>query len=258
LLTMRVSPGQSAQIGAVAQPFAGNEKPHGGVLGRSLSYQARENRTAMASCFFTVTSFQNLRLCSGVRHPHTHKFSQRSKRDSHLLVTGVVRGWGEVRCGRWDMSARDIVFFIALMATAVASGGALAHAFELPNKIDLPGNEYFIVQKAYRGWNQLAYVLFVELLSMISLAVIYRHEPFVRWFVILALVCLVCAQVLFWVYTYPANVGTQNWTVMPDNWAMLRHQWEYSHLGGAVFQLGAIAALIVAALGRRPGGDHHE
>jgi multisubunit Na+/H+ antiporter MnhB subunit len=148
------------------------------------------------------------------------------------------------------VSARDIVFFVALMATAIALGGALAHAFELPNKINMPGNEYFIVQKAYRGWNQLAYVLLVELLSIILLIGLYRHEPFVRWFAILALVCLVCAQVLFWVYTYPANVATQNWTVMPENWALLRSQWEYSHLGGALFQLGAMAALIAAALGR--------
>jgi hypothetical protein len=151
-----------------------------------------------------------------------------------------------------NMSANDIVFFVALMATAVALGGALAHAFELPNKIDLPGNEYFIVQKAYQGWNQLVYVLLVELLSIVALAVLYRREPFVRWSAILALTCLVCAQVLFWLYTYPANVATQNWTMMPENWAVLRHQWEYSHLAGAVFQLGAMAALIVAALGRRP------
>jgi hypothetical protein len=149
------------------------------------------------------------------------------------------------------LRAREVVFFIALLSTAIALGGALAHAFELPNKINLPGNEYFVVQKAYRGWNQLAYVLLVELASMILVAVLYRHDPFVRWCTVLSIVCLVGAQALFWVYTYPANVATDNWTVMPSNWEGLRRQWEYSHFAGALFQLAAMALLIAAALGRK-------
>ena len=51
----------------------------------------------------------------------------------------------------------DIIFFIALLATALALAAALAHVLALPNKINLPEREYFIVQQAYRGWNQLAY-----------------------------------------------------------------------------------------------------
>jgi hypothetical protein len=127
----------------------------------------------------------------------------------------------------------------------------LAHAFELPNKIDLPGEEYFIVQKAYRGWNQLAYVLLLELVSLISLAALYRHEPHVRRPVVVAIVCLVGAQALFWVFTYPANVATDNWTVMPENWENLRQQWEYSHFAGALFQVAAMGFLTRAALARK-------
>jgi multisubunit Na+/H+ antiporter MnhB subunit len=149
------------------------------------------------------------------------------------------------------LDVRDIVLFVALMATAMALGGALAHAFELPNKIDLPQNEYFIVQKAYRGWNQLAYVLIVELIAMITVAMLYRHDPGVRLFTVLAIICLVGAQVLFWAFTYPANVATKNWTVVPDNWHELRHKWEYSHFAGAWFQLTAMGLLIAAALVRK-------
>jgi hypothetical protein len=39
--------------------------------------------------------------------------------------------------------------------------------------------------------------------------------------------------------------------VIPDNWRVLRRNWEYSHLAGALFQCFAMAALIVAALSRR-------
>jgi hypothetical protein len=141
-----------------------------------------------------------------------------------------------------------VVFFVAMLATAVALGGALAHAFELPNKIDLPRDEYFIVQKAYRGWNRLGYVLIVELVSMIALAVMSRRAPYVLWPVVFAILCLLSAQALFWLYTYPANTATGNWTIIPDNWEVLRRQWEYSHAAGAALQLLAMSALIVAVL----------
>jgi hypothetical protein len=149
-------------------------------------------------------------------------------------------------------AGHGVVFFIAMLATALALGGALAHAFELPNKIDLSREEYFIVQKAYRGWNQLAYLLAVQLLSLLALAYLSWRSPAVFWMAALALLCLAGAQVVFWVYTYPANAATQNWTVQPDNWQALRRQWEYSHLAGAIFQLIAMIALIIGALSRPP------
>ena len=59
----------------------------------------------------------------------------------------------------------DILFFVAMLASAMALGGALAHLFELPNKIGLPQEEYFIVQQAYRGWNRLAWLLLVQAIN---------------------------------------------------------------------------------------------
>jgi hypothetical protein len=150
----------------------------------------------------------------------------------------------------WYAATYDAVLFIALLATALALGGALAHAFEFPNKIGLTGEEYFVVQKVYRGWNQLAYVLLAQVIAMSAAAVMARHEPVVRGLAVLALLYLLGAQAVFWIYTYPANVETQNWTAMPGNWEGLRRQWEYSHLAGAAFQLLAMVCLIIAALAR--------
>lgn len=150
-------------------------------------------------------------------------------------------------------AAYEIVFFVALLSTSLALGGALAHLFELPNKIGLSRDDYFVVQQAYNGWNQLAYILLVELVSMIALAVMSRREPGVFWAAIVALFGLVAAQAVFWIFTFPANVATENWTVIPADWERLRDQWEYSHAAGALFQLVAMGALIVAVLasGRR-------
>lgn len=148
--------------------------------------------------------------------------------------------------------SRDLAFFVALLATGLALGGALAHLYELPNKIGLPGDQYFIVQKIYAGWALLGLVLAVQFVSMIVLAVLYRSEARVLWPVIVALAGLVGAQAVFWIYTYPANAATNNWTNQPDNWEVLRSQWEYSHAVGAVFQLLAFCALLVAVLRRAP------
>jgi hypothetical protein len=148
-------------------------------------------------------------------------------------------------------TARDVAFFVALLSTALALGAALAHALELPNKIAMSREQYFVAQRAYDGWNRLGYLLVVELAGMLAVIWLYRAEPRVLWPVLFSLGCLVAAQATFWIWTFPANQATANWTVQPDNWDTLRHQWEYSHLLGAAFQVLAMAALIVAVLRRR-------
>jgi hypothetical protein len=137
-----------------------------------------------------------------------------------------------------------------LLVTALALGAALAHLLELPNKINLPEREYFIVQQAYRGWNQLAYLLVIELISMLAIAGLSWHEPRVLWPILAAILCLLCAQAVFWTFTYPANAATDNWTAIPADWDSLHTRWEYSHALGAAFQLMAMSALIVAVLAR--------
>jgi len=148
-------------------------------------------------------------------------------------------------------TAQSVAFFIALLATALALGGALAHALELPNKIGMPREDYFVVQRVYAGWNRLAYLLAVELASMIAVIWLHRADPRVVWLALAALLCLVAAQAAFWVWTFPANQATSNWTIQPDNWERLRREWEYSHLAGAIFQTFAMTALIIAVLRRR-------
>jgi len=147
--------------------------------------------------------------------------------------------------------AGSAAFFVALLATALALGGAAAHAFELPNKIGMGAHEYFVAQQLYRGWNRLAFLLAVELGGMLAVIFLFRAQPLVRRPALAALASLVAAQAIFWIWTFPANQATRNWTVQPQDWEALRQQWEYSHLAGAAFQLLAMAALVVAVLRRR-------
>jgi hypothetical protein len=146
--------------------------------------------------------------------------------------------------------ACDVAFFVALLATALALGAALAHALELPNKIGMSRAEYFVVQSIYRGWNRLGYLLAIELVSMLAVVILYREERRVKWSALVAVGGVVTAQIVFWTLTFPANAATSNWTAQPTNWESLRRQWEYSHLAGAVCQTLAMAALIIAVLAR--------
>jgi hypothetical protein len=136
------------------------------------------------------------------------------------------------------------------MATSLALGAALAHAYALPNKIGLDRDAYLTVQGIYQGWNRLALVLLAQLIGILGVAILWRRQPHVLWPALTALVCLISAQVVFWVWTAPANAATDNWTRLPEHWELLRRDWEFSHLAGAGFQLLAMAGLIVAAIGR--------
>jgi hypothetical protein len=66
--------------------------------------------------------------------------------------------------------------FIALLFTAMALGAALAHLFELPNKIGLARDEYLTVQQIYQGWAMLGIVEAVSLLSVSALAFMVRQR----------------------------------------------------------------------------------
>ena len=143
---------------------------------------------------------------------------------------------------------RNVALFVALVATALALGAALAHALELSSKIRLSQGDYFIVQQIYAGWDRLAYLLLVEFAGMIATVLLFRSEPRVFGAALAALAFLILAQAVFWMFTFPANVATENWTVQPQDWQAQRARWEYSHLAGAVLQMLAMTAVATAAV----------
>lgn len=143
------------------------------------------------------------------------------------------------------------IYFIALFFVAVALGPTLAHLLELPNKINLARDEYLTVQQIYRGWALLGFVVAGALVSTLVLAVMVRRERRAFVFALLAFICIVGTQVVFWTYTYPTNQATNNWTMLPENWTDLRQQWEYSHATSAGLNLLALVAMILSVLASR-------
>src|SRR5262245_26903877 len=93
--------------------------------------------------------------------------------------------------------------FLAPVLTALALVPAGAHLFELPNKIGLSQEHYFIVQQIYRGWALFGIVLFANLGVVLALAIVRRHERVAFRLVLLALACLAGSLLIFFVWTYP-------------------------------------------------------
>ena len=143
------------------------------------------------------------------------------------------------------------VQFLAVILTALALVPAGAHLFELPNKIGLEQESYFIVQNIYRGWALFGIVLFGALAANLALAVAVRRQPAPFWLALAAFVLIAATLAIFFTWTYPANQATSNWTVVPDNWRELRTRWEYAHAVNAVLTFLALCAVTLSLLQTR-------
>jgi len=144
-----------------------------------------------------------------------------------------------------------IIRFCSTFFTAIAMSFGLAHLFALPNKIGLSKENYLIVQQIYRGWALSGIIIVLALLSTLLLTGMVRMIKREFALTLTALLCMVAAQILFWVFTFPANRITNNWTVLPENWMVLRKQWEYSHAVSAVLAVIAFVTLIIAQIIRK-------
>lgn len=137
---------------------------------------------------------------------------------------------------------------LAIILTALALVPAGAHLFALPNKIGMPMEAYFTVQSIYSGWALLGIVLLGALFVTLVLAVRIRHQPWAFRLALLAFLCLAANLAIFFLWTYPANQATDNWTMIPQDWQVLRKQWELSHAVNAILTFGALCAVTLAGL----------
>jgi hypothetical protein len=142
----------------------------------------------------------------------------------------------------------NVMRFISLLFTALALCSAMAHLLELPNKIKLPADQYLIVQQIYRGWSLLGIVVILAFISTLVLLIMVRHHGKAFSLTLTALLCILSTQIIFWIFTYPVNQQTKNWTILPANWEELRRQWEYSHAVCAGLDLIALTALVLSLL----------
>lgn len=138
--------------------------------------------------------------------------------------------------------------FLSVLFTAVGMAGGLAHLFELLNKMTLSDMDYLTVQQIYRGWALLGVADIGALVSTLALATMVRRNWKILILTLVAALCIALGLVVFFMFTYPVNQQTLNWTVLPDNWLQLRLQWEYSHAVNAGLFFVAFNALVLSLL----------
>jgi hypothetical protein len=133
-----------------------------------------------------------------------------------------------------------------LTALALVPGGA--HLLELPNKMALGEAEYFTAQQIYRGWALLGVLLFATLAANLLLAVLLRRRGPAFWLALAAFLLVAANLAIFFIWTFPTNQATSNWTVAPADWEALRAQWEYSHAVNAAVMFLAFCLATAASL----------
>jgi hypothetical protein len=138
--------------------------------------------------------------------------------------------------------------FAALVFTALGLIASGAHLFALPNKIDLPQDRYFIVQAIYLGWFLNGIIIIAAIIANLAMAYVVREQAPAMAFALLAAGLIIATLVIFFIWTFPANQATQNWTVQPSNWMELRRQWEYSHAVNAVVTFAAYCCTVLSVL----------
>ena len=143
------------------------------------------------------------------------------------------------------------VSFLALVFTALALVPYCAHLFSLPNKIGMTQEHYFIAQSVYRNWALVGLILFPAMLINLVFAYMLRHERPGFLLAVFGCICMAITLPVFFIWTYPANVATQNWTVQPANWAELRRQWEYSHAVNAGLMFASFCFVALASVAAR-------
>ncbi len=138
------------------------------------------------------------------------------------------------------------VLGVASLALILIPAGA--HLFSLASKMRLPPDQYMTAQRAYDAWALFG----IAIAAAVVLTAVHTWLVFDRTPAMLlsSLACLgvLATQVIFWLYTYPMNVASSNWTAIPDNFEAARQQWEYSHAASAVILFAVLLAFVLSAL----------
>jgi len=151
------------------------------------------------------------------------------------------------------MLKRDSIVFesvrlLAVISVALCLIPAGAHFFELANKMSLSTAEYMTTQKIYAGWSFFGVAISAAIVFTLTHTLMVRVDRTAFLLSLTALVCLGATQVIFWTFTYPMNMATNNWTITPQDFEAVRRQWEYSHAVNAVLSFVALVTITLSTL----------
>lgn len=149
---------------------------------------------------------------------------------------------------------KNLLRFITILFAVITLSALIAHLLELPGKINLSKENYQLVQSIYQGWSWLGIFEIGAILFTMIWAIIDSRKKRILPFLLMALLCFIVSIAIFFVFTYPANKATINWTDLPDDWQVLQKNWEYSHAARAILNLIGFSFLIITLLKDRRSG----
>ena len=145
-----------------------------------------------------------------------------------------------------------ILKLLTLALTTLIVIPAGAHLFEFPAKIRMTEADYFTVQSIYAGWGLFAVAILASITAngYLSWRLRATDRPAARWALTSAL--LICLTlVIFFIWVFPGNQATANWTSVTPKWEELRRNWEYGHAANAVITFVALMATGRAIIGKQ-------
>jgi hypothetical protein len=147
--------------------------------------------------------------------------------------------------------------FITLILTALNMGLAFCHLMEMPAKMRYDAALYATINNSLYRTFGAAPGIAVEIGSILSaaaLAFLVRKRRAAFPLTLAGAVCLLVAQVIWWVFIFPVNAEIRTWAAetVPTDWMQLRNQWEYSHATRFVLQLVGLSALVLSILRETP------
>ncbi len=146
---------------------------------------------------------------------------------------------------------KNLLRFATILFAVITLSALITHLLELPGKINLSKENYTLVQSIYRGWAWLGIFEISAIILTLVWMLNMRRNKIIFQFLLFALICFVISLTIFFIFTFPANIKTANWTQLPANWEQLKKQWEYSHAVHAVINFIGFCLLIAALLKER-------
>ena len=143
---------------------------------------------------------------------------------------------------------KHLLQFSTVLLAVIVLAALIAHLLSLPGKINLSKKEYQLVQGIYRGWAWIGMAEIAAILLILVWTITDRNDKHIFPWLLTALLCFTVSLAIFFIYTFPANQATANWTELPQNWQHLRNNWEYSHAVRAALNLLGFSFLIVVLL----------
>lgn len=168
------------------------------------------------------------------------------------MISGETLSMLEIRSSRLQM-----LWFAALVLSALTVGMAFAHTLEAPQKFGYGASRWTVLtQTLYRYFAVVGGPIEVaNLVVLILLGVVVRRRRSGAALLVFAAVgCFAAALAVWAVVVQPVNAHVASWSAsaVPADWRVWRGRWEYGHVGRFVLMIVGYGLLVLVTLDASP------